>query len=278
MTPSVRTLQGSKQKGFRGSTPLCPRGSNARGFSNSDIYCDNTISLHRRFLDCSLVETVAVWWFDEQKKGNSERRLQAMEAIEKLNARLADAQGKLDKVAEKKRRIGKNYANMILTDEEFEKAVKIVNADEKQLKTDVSNLEARIAELQNQSTEIIEVKTWQQQWQSFKSLTHTEMYEAIHRLVEYVSVRVEDGKRFWTIHRKDSSDEATYMLCGYGRAVKLYGYINGKAVELTDNPAFNVEYEKDQVKVYWLRKNLSTLPATMPVTCPIVTTASQISY
>ena len=64
----------------------------------------------------------------------------------------------------------------------------------------------------------------------------------------------------------------------YGRAVKLYGYINGKAVELTDNPAFNVEYEKDQVKVYWLRKDLSTLPATMPVTCPIVTTASQISY
>ena len=34
MTPSVRTLQGSKQKGFRGSTSLCPRGSNARGFSN----------------------------------------------------------------------------------------------------------------------------------------------------------------------------------------------------------------------------------------------------
>ena len=35
MTPSVRTLQGSKQKGFRGSTPLCPRGSNTRGFSNA---------------------------------------------------------------------------------------------------------------------------------------------------------------------------------------------------------------------------------------------------
>lgn len=238
------------------------------------MYCDNTISLHRRFVDCSLVETVAVWWFDEQKKDNSERKLQAMEAIEKLNARLADAQGKLDKVAEKKRRIGKNYANMILTDEEFEKAVKVVNADEKQLKTDVSNLEARIAELQNQSAEIIEVKTWQQQWQSFKSLTHTEMYEAIHRLVEYVSVRVEDGKRFWTIHRKDSSDVATYMLCGHGRAVKLYGYIHGKAVEMTDNPAFNVEYEKDKVKVYWLRKDLSTLPVTYPAT----TTASNILY
>lgn len=103
------------------------------------MYCDNIVSLHRRFVDCSLVETVAVWWFDEQKKDNSERNLQAMEAIEKLNARLADAQGKLDKIAEKKRRIGKNYANMILTDEEFEKAVKAVNADEKQLKTDVSN-------------------------------------------------------------------------------------------------------------------------------------------
>ena len=34
------------------------------------------------------------------------------------------------------------------------------------------------------------------------------------------------------------------MLCGHGRAVKLYGYINGKAVELTGNPAFNVEYER----------------------------------
>ena len=33
MTPSVRTLQGSKTKGFQGSTPLCPRGSNTRGFS-----------------------------------------------------------------------------------------------------------------------------------------------------------------------------------------------------------------------------------------------------
>ena len=40
MTPSVRTLKGSKTKGFRGSPLLCPRGSNARGFSNS-IHCNN---------------------------------------------------------------------------------------------------------------------------------------------------------------------------------------------------------------------------------------------
>ena len=38
MTPSVRTLQGSKTKGFQGSTPLCPRGSNTRGFSNLRCY------------------------------------------------------------------------------------------------------------------------------------------------------------------------------------------------------------------------------------------------
>ena len=37
--------------------------------------------------------------------------------------------------------------------------------------------------------------------------------------------------------------------------------------------AFNVEYEKDQVKVYWLRKDLSP----MPVTCPTATTTSNIS-
>ena len=29
----------------------------------------------------------------------------------------------------------------------------------------------------------------------------------------------------------------------------LYGYINGKAVELTDSLAFIVEYEKYQVKI-----------------------------
>ena len=35
MTPSVRTLQGSKIKSFKGSASLCPRGSNSRGFSNT---------------------------------------------------------------------------------------------------------------------------------------------------------------------------------------------------------------------------------------------------
>ena len=32
MTPSVRTLQGSKIKNFKGSSSLCPRGSKSRGF------------------------------------------------------------------------------------------------------------------------------------------------------------------------------------------------------------------------------------------------------
>ena len=37
MTPSVRTFKGSKTKGFQGSTPLCPRGSNAHAFSSLDL-------------------------------------------------------------------------------------------------------------------------------------------------------------------------------------------------------------------------------------------------
>ena len=36
MTPSVRTLKGSKTKGFRGAPLLCPRGSNARGFTSAE--------------------------------------------------------------------------------------------------------------------------------------------------------------------------------------------------------------------------------------------------
>ena len=37
MTPSVRTLQGSKIKSFKGSASLCPRGSNSRGFSKDKL-------------------------------------------------------------------------------------------------------------------------------------------------------------------------------------------------------------------------------------------------
>ena len=50
MTPSVRTLQGSKQKSFRGSKLLCPRGSNTRGFSIHDYYDDRT-ACHARYPD-----------------------------------------------------------------------------------------------------------------------------------------------------------------------------------------------------------------------------------
>lgn len=214
-------------------------------YKDSDMYCENRIALHRRFVDCSLVETVAVWWLEEQKKDNSERKQQTKQQIAKQSGRLADAQSKLNKLTDKKRRIGKNYENGIYSDEEFDKAIETVNVDEKKVKADIANLSARIAELQSELADYSELKTWSQQWQSFNSLTHAEMYEVIHRLVSHISIRVEDGKKFWTIHRKDSSDEVTYMICGYGRAVKLYGYVNGKAVELTKNPDFNVDYDKD---------------------------------
>ena len=217
-------------------------------YKGSEMYCDNNATLNRKYVDCSLVETVAAWWLDEQKKDNTERKQQTQQQIEILSARLADAQSKLDKVAEKKKRIGKNYANMILTDEEFDKAIRTVNTEEKQMKADVANLTARIAELQSQLSDESTLMTWQQQWQSFNSLTHAEMYETIHRLVDFVSVRVEDGKKFWTIHRKESTDEVTYMSYGHGCGVKLFGYVNGKAVELTNNPDFKIDYDKEQVR------------------------------
>ena len=217
-------------------------------YRNSANYCHNNATLNRRFVDCSLVETVAIWWLDEQQKDNSKRKQQTQQQIDKLSARLTDAQSKLDKVAEKKRRIGKNYSNMILNDEEFDKAIRTVNTEEKQLKADVANLTARIAELESQLSGGNELKTWPEQWQSFNSLTHAEMYEAIHRLVDHVSVRVEDGKKYWTIHRKDSDESQTYMLYGVGLGVHLFGFVNGKAVELTKNPDFRIDYDKEQVR------------------------------
>lgn len=216
-------------------------------YKGSDLYCGNNATLNRKYVDCSLVETVAVWWLDEQQKDKSARKQQAQQQIEKLSARLQDAQTKLDKLSEKKRRVGKNYANMILDDAEFEKAMKAVNAEDKQLKADVANLSARIAELESQMCDTNERKTWQQQWRSFNALTHSEMYEAIHRLVDYVSVRVEDGKKYWTIFRKNSDESQTYMSFGKGCGVKLFGFVNGKAVELTKNPDFRIDYDKDRV-------------------------------
>ena len=60
-------------------------------------------------------------------------------------------------------------------------------------------------------------------------------------------VKVEDGKKYWTIHRKDSDESQTYMLYGVGLGVHLFGFVNGKAVELTNNPDFKKDYDKDRV-------------------------------
>lgn len=198
-------------------------------------------------MDCSLVETVAVWWSEEQQKDNTQKREELKHTIEALSIRIAANEEKLQKIAEKKRRIGKNYANMILSDEDYNKAIKAVNAEERQLQADTANMKARKAQHemtlngQGQSGQ-----TWPEQWQSFNSLTHAEMYEVIHKLVCRVTVRVEGDKKYWTIHRKDSLDEVTYMTCGKGCGVKLFGYINGREVDLTKNPDFRLDWDRDK--------------------------------
>ena len=68
MTPSVRTLQGSKTKGFQGSTPLCPRGSNTRGFSTKHKFLESIISyvylmsiLYRPYIHLALLSDFLVF-------------------------------------------------------------------------------------------------------------------------------------------------------------------------------------------------------------------------
>ena len=63
MTPSVRTLKGSKTKGFRGSPLLCPRGSNARGFSSlSTITIPGNVTYfgEQVFMNCTGLTSVII--------------------------------------------------------------------------------------------------------------------------------------------------------------------------------------------------------------------------
>ena len=213
-------------------------------YKDSDMYCDNNATLNRKFVDCSLVETVAVWWLDEQTKDNSKRADDLKRTIEILASRIDANTEKLSKVEEKKKRIGKNYANMIIDDKEFDSQIAKINVEEKQLKSDVANMIARKAEYEQQLSNSNHINTpWSVAWKSFFGMTHAEMYQTIHNLVERVDVEVKDDEKYWTIRRKDSNETQTYMSCGKGAGVKLYGYVNGKAHNLTKDPAFRIDYD-----------------------------------
>ena len=214
-------------------------------YKDSEMYCDNNATLNRKYMDASLVETCAVWWLDEQTKDNTKKLEYMRTKVETLTNRIAAAEDKLSKVAERKKRLGKNYANMIIDDAEFERNISAINKEENTLKADVANMTARKAEIEAQMAANDTTRTpWNVAWKSFFAMTHTEMYETIHKLVDHVDVKVEGEKKFWTICRKDSEDKQTYMSYGHGCGVKLFGYVNGTAHELTKDPAFRVDYDK----------------------------------
>lgn len=212
-------------------------------YVGSDMYCNNNATLNRKFVDCSLVETVSVWWLDEQTKDNTKRNADLQKSIEILSDRISTANEKLQKVSEKKKRIAKFNLNGILNDAEFDTQIKKLNKEENALKADIMNMTARVEEMSAQKSANTTNTPWSVAWKAFFAMTHSEMYETIHKLVERVDVRVEGEKKFWTIHRKDSEDKQTYMSYGHGAGVKLYGYINGEEKDLTKNPDFRVDYD-----------------------------------
>ena len=74
MTPSVRTLKGSKTKGFRGAPLLCPRGSNARGFSNNNFETSNDSSIiekiNSKIYEIAGLDNEQVEYIESQIKNN----------------------------------------------------------------------------------------------------------------------------------------------------------------------------------------------------------------
>ena len=79
---------------------------------------------------------------------------------------------------------------------------------------------------------------------SVDEMTHSELYELVHSIVDRVDVRVENGVKYWTIRKKNSDKTQTYFSYGKGAGVKLFwGTDLEHCMEVTKTPAYLKEYK-----------------------------------
>lgn len=213
-------------------------------YKNSDMYCDNKTHINRQMLDCTLVETVASWWLDERRKESVDRREEIGQQIAIAEKNLALNAEKIEKLSNRKKRTAINYANMLIDDDDYTKQIKSIEKESKVLQIEKQQIESRIRDLKYQLSSNSKVRTWADEFDDFDSLTHKDMYEVIHKLVDRVEVKAESKtKTVWTIFRKDSSDSQTYFADGWGHTRKLYGIIGNVAHDLSADERFNIDYD-----------------------------------
>ncbi len=213
-------------------------------YKDTDMFCANRTQINRQMFDCTLVETVAGWWLDEKEKETVDRSEDIKRQIAETEKSLSLNADKIEKAEQRKKRIATNYANMLIDDAEYEKAVKSIAKEYKQLSIEKDALESRKRDLQYQLSNNGDLRTWADEFDDYYALTHKELYEVIHKLVERVEVHAESKtKTVWTIYRKDSSDSQTYFVDGWGKTRTLYGVLNGKAIDLSGDDNFKVDYD-----------------------------------
>lgn len=213
-------------------------------YKNSDMYCTNKTHISRQMLDCTLVETVASWWLDERRKESVDRREEIGQQITIAEKKLALNAEKIEKLSNRKKRTAINYANMLIDDDDYTKQIKSIEKESKVLQIEKQQIESRIRDLKYQLSSNSKVRTWADEFDDFDSLTHKDMYEVIHKLVDRIEVKAESKtKTVWTIYRKDSSDSQTYFADGWGHTRKLYGVIGNVAHDLSADERFNIDYD-----------------------------------
>ena len=75
-------------------------------------------------------------------------------------------------------------------------------------------------------------------------MTHSEIYEIVHALVERVDVEVKDGVKYWTIRKKNSELSETFFSFGHGCGTKLYMGTNIEyGIDVTNVEGYNREFK-----------------------------------
>ena len=213
-------------------------------YKDSDLFCDNKAHINRQMFNCSLVETCAVWWADERNKKQADRAedIKAQIAATELNLKLVGE--KLLQIDTQKKKLANTLIKSLLSEKECEEKINALLTEEKRLQAEKLQYESKIRQLKYDLSSGAELRTWADDYNDFDSLTHTEMYEVIHKLIDKVTVSVESTtKTVWTIYRKDSKQSVTYYVDGWGKTRKLYGVVGGVAHDLSNDERFAIDYD-----------------------------------
>lgn len=209
------------------------------------LYCDNAAHINARWMDATLVQTVSVWYAKDVVEDDSARRDKIEKELKEIPFKIMAIEKQLEKISGKVDRILENYEEGEFDRQTRDKKMSAAKADEKELLDKKEALETRRRELES-SREKIGVKQldYLNTMVSVKDMTHSEIYEIVHALVERVDVEVKDGVKYWTIRKKNSEISETFFSFGHGCGTKLYMGTNIEyGIDVTNVEGYNREFK-----------------------------------